>query len=150
MDVQTAAVVNLQHSANLRISIFLSFLAAGVGHGLKMVWPNCAPLLFISLHVKLKIQRVIHFLKVDVVKGRIDILNDLWFGIPSLFNTFPSVYQAKVFQEFTLTFQILWCAATFCAKILGFAAPHHHSPPPLSPFFSYWWFQPWDWKDTIF
>ena len=72
-----------------------------------MVWPNCAPLLFISLHVKLKRHRVIHFLKVDVVKGRIDILIDLWFGIPSLFNTFPSVYQAKVFQEFTLTFQIL-------------------------------------------
>ena len=66
---------------------------------------------------------MIHFLKVDVVKDRIDILIDLWFGILSFFNTFPSVYQAKVFQEFIFTFQILWCAATFCTKILGFAAP---------------------------
>ena len=86
---------------------FLSLLAAGVGHGLKMVWPNFAALLFISLHFKPKRHRVIHFLEVDVVKDRIDILIDLWFGIPSFFNTFPSVYQAKVFQEFALTFQIL-------------------------------------------
>ena len=65
-----------------------------------MVWPNCAALLFISLHFKLKRHCVIHFLIVDVVKDRIDILIDLWFGIPLLFNTFPSVYQAKIFQEF--------------------------------------------------
>ena len=50
---------------------------------------------------------MIHFLKVDVVKDRIDILVDLWFGIPSFFDTFPSVYQAKVFQKFSFTFQIL-------------------------------------------
>ena len=50
---------------------------------------------------------MIHSLKVDVVKDRIDILIDLWFGIPPFFNTLPSVYQAKVFQEFTFTFQIL-------------------------------------------
>ena len=78
-----------------------------MGHGLKIVWPNCAALLFISLHFKLKRHRVIPFLKVVVVKDRIDILIDLWFGIPLFFNTFPSIYQAKVFQEFTLTFQIL-------------------------------------------
>ena len=78
-----------------------------MGHGLKMVWPNFAALLLISLHFKPKRHRVIHFLEVDVVKNKIDILIDLWFGIPSFFNTFPSVYQAKVFQEFTLTFQIL-------------------------------------------
>ena len=104
---RSAAVVNLQHSANLRISVFLSLLVAGVGHGLKMVWPNSAALLFISLQFKLKRHRVIHFLEVDVVKDRIDILIDLWFGILSFFNTFPSVYQAKVFQELTFTFQIL-------------------------------------------
>ena len=78
-----------------------------MGPGLKMVWPNSAALLFISLHFKLKRHCVIHFLKVDVVKDRIDILIDLWFGILSFFNTFPSVYQAKVFQEFIFTFQIL-------------------------------------------
>ena len=89
------------------MSVFLSLLAAGVGHGLKMVWPNSAALLFISLHFKLKRHRVIHFLKVNVVKDRIDILIDWWFRIPSFFNTFSSVYQAKVFQEFTFTFQIL-------------------------------------------
>ena len=66
-----------------------------------MVWPNRAALLFISLHFKIKRHRVIHFQKVNVVKDRIDILIDLWFGIPSFFNTFPSVYQATVFQEFT-------------------------------------------------
>ena len=72
-----------------------------------MVWPNSAALLLISLHFKLKRHRVIHFLKVDVVKDAIDILIDLWVGIPSFFNTFPSVYQAEVFQELTFTFQIL-------------------------------------------
>ena len=50
---------------------------------------------------------MIHFLIGDVVKDRTDILIDVWFGIPSFFNTFLSVYQAKVFQEFTFTFQIL-------------------------------------------
>ena len=50
---------------------------------------------------------MIHFLKAGVLKDGIDILIDLWFGIPSFFNTFPSAYQAKVFQEFTITFQIL-------------------------------------------
>ena len=78
-----------------------------MGHGIKIVWPNSAALLFISLHFKLERHRVIHFLKVDVVKDRIDILIDLWFGILSFFSTFPSVYQAKVFQEFTFTFHIL-------------------------------------------
>ena len=72
-----------------------------------MVWPNSAALLFISLQFKLKRHRVIHFLEVDEVKDRIDILIDLWFGILSFFNTFPSVYHAKVFQELTFTFQIL-------------------------------------------
>ena len=78
-----------------------------MGHGLKIVRPNCAALLFTSLHFKLKRHRVIYFRKVDVVKDRIDILIDLGFGIPSFFDTFPSIYHAKVFQEFTFTFQIL-------------------------------------------
>ena len=43
-----------------------------------------------------------HFLIVDVVKDRIDILIDLWFGIPSFFNTFLLVHQDKVFQELPL------------------------------------------------
>ena len=69
-----------------------------------MVWPISAALLFISLHFKLNRHRMIHYLKVDVVKDRIDVVIDLWFGILLFFNTFPSVYQAKVFQEL---FQIL-------------------------------------------
>ena len=50
---------------------------------------------------------MIHFLRVGLVKDRVDILIDLCSGIPSFSNTFPSAYQAKVFQEFTITFQIL-------------------------------------------
>ena len=57
---------------------------------------------------KLKRHRVILFLKVDVVKDRIDILIDLWFGIPSFFNTFPSAYQAK-YNEILLCSSICPC-----------------------------------------
>ena len=52
----------------------------------------------------LKRHPVIHFLKAGVIKDRNDILIDLWFGIPWFFNTIPSAYQAKIFQEFTITF----------------------------------------------
>ena len=67
---------------------------------------KCSLFRFCSLQA-IKLHYVISIFLIDLMKVESVILIDVWFGIPWLFHTSVSGLQEKIFQEVTITFQIL-------------------------------------------